>query len=234
MNRILVIEDEKKVAGALQEGLQRNGFSVDLAFNGEEGFFLLNTETYDLLLLDLMLPGHSGYDILRTMREKGIRIPVLILSARDSTDDKVTGLDMGADDYLGKPFAFPELLARIRVLLRRGSPKTEATLSLADLEMDLIHHTVKRAGTAITLTNKEYDLLKYLLENKEQIVSREMLARQVWEVINRVTPIDNLIDVHITRLRHKIDEPFEHKLLHTVRGVGFILSEKRKNNHATE
>lgn len=234
MYRILVIEDEKKVAQALQEGLQRHDYKVDTASNGEEGFFLLNTETYDLLLLDLMLPGHSGYDILRTLRKKGMKIPVLILSARDSTDDKVTGLDMGADDYLGKPFAFPELLARIRVLLRRGGQKPEAKRTLADLEMDLIHHTVKRGNTSISLTNKEYDLLKYLLENKEQIVSREMLARQVWEVVNRVTPMDNLIDVHITRLRHKIDEPFEPKLLHTVRGVGFILSDKRKENHESE
>ena len=232
MFRILVIEDEKKVAQALQEGLQRNGYQVDIAYNGEEGFFSLNTHDYDLLLLDLMLPGHSGYDILQTLREKGMKLPVLILSARDSTDDKVTGLDMGADDYLGKPFAFPELLARIRVLLRRGKQETETRLILSDLEMDLIHHTVKRAGTNISLTNREFDLLRYLLENKEQIVSREMLARHVWEVVNRVTPIDNLIDVHITRLRHKIDEPYEPKLLHTVRGVGFILSDKKYNHEA--
>ncbi len=228
MFRILIIEDEKKVAEALREGLERNGYEVDTAANGEEGFYLLNTRIYDLLLLDLMLPGHSGYDILQTLRDKGMKLPVLILSARDSTDDKVTGLDMGADDYLGKPFAFPELLARIRVLLRRGNHAAGTRLTLANLEMDLVHHTVQRAGTPILLTNREYDLLRYLLENREQIVSREMLARHVWEVVNRVTPIDNLIDVHITRLRHKIDEPFEPKLLHTVRGVGFILSEKEK------
>ncbi len=226
MNRLLVIEDEKKVAEALEEGLTRHGFRVDVAHNGEKGFFLLNTQHYDLLILDLMLPEHSGYEILRTLRSKGMALPVLILSARDSTEDKVTGLDMGADDYLGKPFAFPELLARIRVLLRRGQQEPLTRLSLADLEMDLIHHTVRRAGKTIPLTNREYDLLRFLLENKEQIVSREMLARHVWEVVNRVTPIDNLIDVHITRLRHKIDEPYEPKLLHTVRGVGFILSEK--------
>ncbi len=228
MFRILIIEDEKKVAEALLEGLVRNGYETDTAENGEEGFYLLNTKTYDLLLLDLMLPGHSGYDILQTLRDKGMKLPVLILSARDSTDDKVAGLDMGADDYLGKPFAFPELLARIRVLLRRGNHNTETRLSIADLEMDLVHHTVQRADTPILLTNREYDLLRYLMENKEQIVSREMLARQVWEVTNRVTPMDNLIDVHITRLRRKIDEPFEPRLLHTVRGVGFILSEKEK------
>ncbi len=233
MNHLLVIEDEKKVAEALEEGLRRNGFTVDIARNGEKGFYLLNTHTYDLLVLDLMLPGHSGYDILQTLRSKGMRLPVLILSARDSTEDKVTGLDMGADDYLGKPFAFPELLARIRVLLRRGMDKENTLLSLADLEMDLVHHTVKRQGRNISLTNKEFDLLRYLLENKEEIVSREMLARNVWEVVNRVTPIDNLIDVHITRLRHKIDEAFEPKLLYTVRGVGFILSDKG-NKHEPE
>ncbi len=231
MDHLLVIEDEKKVAEALEEGLRRNGFSVDIACNGEEGFYLLNTRRYDLLVLDLMLPGHSGYDILQTLRSKGMKLPVLILSARDSTEDKVTGLDMGADDYLGKPFAFPELLARIRVLLRRGKQKEDTRLSLADLEMDLVHHTVTRNGKNISLTNREFDLLRYLLENKEEIVSREMLARNVWEVINRVTPIDNLIDVHITRLRHKIDEHFEPKLLYTVRGVGFILSDKG-NKHA--
>ncbi len=233
MDHLLVIEDEKKVAEALEEGLRRNGFSVDIACNGEEGFYLLNTRRYDLLVLDLMLPGHSGYDILQTLRSKGMKLPVLILSARDSTEDKVTGLDMGADDYLGKPFAFPELLARIRVLLRRGKQKEDTRLSLADLEMDLVHHTVTRGGKIISLTNREFDLLRYLLENKEEIVSREMLARNVWEVINRVTPIDNLIDVHITRLRHKIDESFEPKLLYTVRGVGFILSDKG-NKHAPE
>ncbi len=226
MDRLLLIEDEKKVAEALREGLTRSGYRVDAASNGEEGFFLLNTRDYDLLILDLMLPGHSGYEILRTLRSKGMALPVLILSARDSTEDKVAGLDMGADDYLGKPFAFPELLARIRVLLRRGRKEPQTHLVLADLEMDLIHHTVRRRGDAIPLTNKEYDLLRYLLENKEQIVSREMLARHVWGVVDRVTPIDNLIDVHITRLRHKIDDPYAPRLLHTVRGVGFILSEK--------
>lgn len=224
MFRILVIEDEKKVAEALKEGLMQNGYKADLAFTGEEGFFNLSSKHYDLLILDLMLPGHSGFEILKTLRKRKMQLPVLILSARDSTDDKVSGLDMGADDYLAKPFAFPELLARIRVLLRRGSVENETHLVLDDLKMDLIKHTVHRSGREVLLTNREFELLKYLLENKGQIVSREMLARDVWHETNRVTPIDNLIDVHITRLRHKIDEPFSRKLLHTIRGVGFTVS----------
>jgi len=226
MKDILIIEDEKKLAQALKEGLEKNGYQVDLAFTGEKGFYKLNAQHYDLLLLDLMLPGHSGYEILETLRKKGINLPILILSALDSTDDKVTGLDMGADDYLGKPFAFPELLARIRVLLRRESSKDLVHLKVDNLEMDLVNHIVSRSGIQIQLTNREYDLLKYLMENKQQIVSREMLSHHVWQVTARVTPIDNLIDVHITRLRHKIDEPFDVKLLHTVRGVGFIISKK--------
>lgn len=227
MFRILIIEDEKKVAEALKEGLMQNGYIVDLSFTGEDGFYNISTNHYDLLLLDLMLPGHSGFDILRTIRKRKMELPVLILSARDSTDDKVTGLDLGADDYLAKPFAFPEMLARIRVLLRRGSTtENETHLVLGDLEMDLVQHTVYRSSQSILLTNREYDLLRYLMENKEQIVSREMLARDVWHETNRVTPIDNLIDVHIARLRRKIDDPFTQKLLHTIRGLGFMVSNK--------
>ena len=228
MYHILVIEDEIKMANALKGGLVQNGYKVDLALTGEEGFYNLSSKKYDLMLLDLMLPGHSGFEILKTVRSKKINLPVLILSALDSTDDKVSGLDMGADDYLGKPFAFPELLARIRVLLRRGNDKNETHLILDDLDMDLVKHTVYRSGQSVFLTNREFDLLKYLLENKEQVVSREMLARDVWHETNRFTPIDNLIDVHITRLRHKIDEPFKRKILHTIRGVGFTISIKEE------
>ena len=221
---VLVIEDEQKVANALKEGLTHEGYQVDTAYTGEEGFYLLSTRSYDLLLLDLMLPGRSGLEILKTLREKGMNFPVLILTARDTVEDRVIGLDSGADDYLIKPFAFPELLARIRVLLRRGRSDQSLRLTLADLEMDLVTRKVCRADRYITLTLRQFDLLEYLLRHQEQIVSREMLARDVWQETNRATPIDNLIDVHIARLRHKIDDPFPRKLIHTIRGVGFTLS----------
>ncbi|GBD86673.1 transcriptional activator protein CopR [bacterium BMS3Abin03] len=223
---ILVIEDEHKVAQALKEGLEHENYNVDLAHTGEDGFFLLNSEQYDLLVLDLMLPGRDGIEILKTVRKKKLSLPVLILTARDTVEDRVLGLDSGADDYLVKPFAFPELLARIRVLLRRGRENQTFQLQCANLKMDLIKRKVKRGENDIILTLREFDLLKYLLRHQDQIVSREMLATDVWKETNRATPIDNLIDVHIARLRRKIDDPFEIKLLHTVRGVGFIISEE--------
>lgn len=223
---ILIIEDEHKIAQALKEGLEHESYNVDLAFTGEDGFFLLNSKKYDLLLLDLMLPGRDGIEILKTVRKKELNLPVLILTARDTVEDRVLGLDCGADDYMVKPFAFPELLARIRVLLRRGKENQISQLHCADLEMDLIKRKVSRGGKNIALTLREFDLLEYLLRHKDQIVSREMLASDVWEETNRATPIDNLIDVHIARLRRKIDDPFEIKLLCTVRGVGFILTEE--------
>ncbi len=224
--RILVIEDEQKVAHALKEGLQHEGYQVDLAFSGEEGFYLLSTRQYDLLLLDLMLPGRDGIEILKSLRKQGMTFPVLVLTARDTVEDRVKGLDSGADDYLVKPFAFAELLARIRVLLRRGRSEQNLRLLLADLEMDLVTRKVKRADAEIALTAREFDLLELLLRHQGQIVSREMIAKQVWQEVDRVTPIDNLIDVHIARLRRKIDDPFAKKLIHTVRGVGFVLSEE--------
>ncbi len=226
MMKILIIEDDEKVADALKEGLLNSGYSVDVANTGEDGFFLLNTQHYDILLLDLMLPGHDGLEILKTIRKRGMDLPVLILTARDTIEDKVTGLDSGADDYLIKPFAFVELLARIRALLRRGKKNGIKRIECANLKMDLIKHSVARGGQSIQLTAREFDLLEYLMRHKDEIVSREMLASDVWHETNRATPIDNLIDVHIARLRRKIDDPFKVKLLHTVRGVGFILSEE--------
>jgi len=223
---ILIIEDELKVAQALKEGLEHKSYNVDLAHTGEDGFFLLNAKQYDLLVLDLMLPGHDGIEILKTIRSKDLKLSVLILTARDTVEDRVLGLDSGADDYLVKPFAFPELLARIRALLKRGREKQTFQLQCTDLEMDLIKRKVKRGGMNVTLTLREFGLLEYLLRNKNQIVSREMLAADVWKETNRATPMDNLIDVHIARLRRKIDDPFKIKLLHTIRGVGFILSEE--------
>ncbi len=224
--RILVVEDEAKVAGALREGLEREKYDVVVAPTGEEGFFLVNAEDFDLVLLDLMLPGRDGLQVLSTLRKRGLQTPVLILTARDAIEDRVEGLDKGADDYLVKPFAFPELLARVRALLRRGRAEQAPLLKLADLEMDVMGRKARRGGHSLELTAREFELLEYLLRHKEQIVSREMLARGVWKETARATPLDNVMDVHINRLRRKVDEPFDRKLIHTVRGVGFVLREE--------
>ena len=213
------------MAQALREGLEADGYSVRVAYTGEEGFYLINAQAFDLAILDVMLPGHDGFDILSTLRRRGIIIPVLLLTSRDAVEDRVRGLDMGADDYLVKPFAFPELLARIRVLLRRGKPEVGERFKLADLEMDHAQRLVTRAGQPIDLTPREFELLDYLFANKGRVVSREMLARDVWRETARQTPLDNVIDVQMLRLRRKIDGQFEPKLLHTLRGVGFILRE---------
>jgi two-component system copper resistance phosphate regulon response regulator CusR len=224
--KILVIEDERKVALALKKGLEAEHYDVEAAFSGEDGFFLLNSSRFDLVILDLMLPQRDGLEILSTLRRKQDKTPVLILTARDGVEDRVLGLDAGADDYLVKPFAFPELLARIRALLRRGSSRPILKLKVADLEMDLVSRSVVRQGKPIPMTVREFELLEYLLRNQGQTVTREMLARDVWKETRRATPLDNVIDVHIARLRKKIDEPFSKKILQTVRGVGFILSER--------
>ncbi len=223
-SRILVVEDESKVARALREGLERQGHQVVIAPTGEEGFFLVNAEEFDLVILDLMLPGRDGLQVLSTLRKRGLQTPVLILTARDAIEDRVQGLDKGADDYLVKPFAFPELLARVRALLRRTEQGPQ--LRLADLEMNVMTRNAKRRGQYLELTGREFELLEYLLRHKEQVVSREMLARRVWKESARATPLDNVMDVHINRLRRKVDEPFDRKLIHTVRGVGFVLREE--------
>jgi len=226
--RILVVEDDKKVARALREGLQAEHYDVRVASTGEEGFFLVNHEVFDLVLLDLMLPRRDGVEVLTTLRKRGLQTPVLILTAKDTVDDRVQGLDLGADDYLVKPFAFPELVARIRALLRRGRMDQVLKLQLDDLEMDLLTRRVTRRGLTLDLTAKEFELLEYLLRHQGRVVSREMLARDVWQVAARATPLDNVIDVSIARLRRKIDDPFEKKLLHTLRGVGFMLAGKHE------
>jgi DNA-binding response OmpR family regulator len=221
--RILVVEDEAKVARALKEGLESEHYQVVVARTGEDGFFLANAETFDLVVLDLMLPGRAGLEILAACRRRGLLTPVLILTARDAIEDRVLGLDAGADDYMVKPFAFAELLARVRALLRRGRPDQILRLKALDLEMDLVTRTVTRARQGLDLTSREFELLEYLLRHQNQIVSREMLARDVWKETSRVTPIDNVVDVHIARLRKKVDREFSTKLIHTVRGVGFTL-----------
>lgn len=220
------MEDEVKVAAALKEGLEAEQYTVAVAHTGEEAFFLATTQPFDILLLDLMLPGRGGLEILAAARQQGFGAPVLILTAKDSVQDRVIGLDSGADDYLVKPFAFPELLARIRALTRRGKGEQSSRRKLGDLELDGGSRRVKRHGQEIELTPKEFDLLEYLMRHQGQTVSREMLARDVWQVIARATPLDNVIDVQIARLRRKVDDPFERKLLHTIRGVGFLLAEE--------
>jgi two-component system copper resistance phosphate regulon response regulator CusR len=223
--QILVVEDEQKMAKALQEGLEADGYSVRVAHTGEEGFYLMNAQPFDLAVLDVMLPGHDGFEILSTIRRRGIKTPVLLLTSRDAVEDRVRGLDLGADDYLVKPFAFPELLARVRVLLRRGKAPVDERFKLADLELDQGRRSVTRAGQAIDLTPREFELLAYLFLNRGRVVSREMLARDIWKETGRQTPLDNVIDAQMVRLRKKIDGQFEPKLLQTVRGVGFVLRE---------
>ena len=223
--RVLVVEDEMKVANALREGLEGEQFDVVVERTGEGAFFRVNTESFDVILLDLTLPGRDGLEILQALRQRGVKTPVLVLTARDSLQDRVTGLDAGADDYLIKPFAFAELLARIRALVRRGRVAEAPRLSVGDLEMDLVTRKVTRNAQPVELTVREFELLEYLLRYHGQVVSRETLARDVWKETARTTPLDNVIDVHIARLRRKVDLEQSVKLIHTVRGVGFMLRE---------
>jgi DNA-binding response OmpR family regulator len=223
--RILVVEDEQKVADALREGLEGERYEVVVERTGEGAFFRVNTETFDVILLDLTLPGRDGLEILRALRQRRLETPVLVLTARDSLQDRVTGLDSGADDYLVKPFAFAELLARIRALVRRGRVADAPRLTAGDLEMDLVTRKVTRAGRPVEVTVREFELLEFLMRHPEQVVSRETLARDVWKETARTTPLDNVIDVHIARLRRKVDFERPVKMIHTVRGVGFMLRE---------
>ncbi|CAH2031813.1 response regulator [Trichlorobacter ammonificans] len=230
--RILIIEDEQKIAEALKRGLEAEGYEAVTAVTGEEGFYCLSTEFFNLLLLDLMLPGRDGLEILTTIRDKGYTLPVLVLTGRDTVEDRVLGLDSGADDYLVKPFAFPELLARIRLLLRRGRPEPMGQVSLADLELNLSTHQALRDGQLLDLTQREFELLEYLLRHQEHVVSREMLAHDIWKVKERSTPLDNVIDVNIARLRRKVDGPFARKLIRTIRGVGFMATVREAHEPA--
>jgi two-component system, OmpR family, copper resistance phosphate regulon response regulator CusR len=223
--RVLVVEDERKLAQALESALQAEHYDVVIAPTGEDGFFRANSEAFDLVLLDLMLPGRNGLEILQTLRNRQIHTPVLILTARDGVEDRVLGLDLGADDYLVKPFALPELLARIRALLRRGRAAEILRFKIADLELDLVTRRATRSGQPLDLTGREFELLEYLFRHQGHVVSREMLAREVWKEPRRATPIDNVIDVQITRLRRKVDVNGDQRLIHTVRGVGFMLRE---------
>jgi len=223
--RILVVEDELKVADALREGFEGEQYDVVVERTGESAFFRVTTEQFDAILLDLTLPGRDGLEILRAMRERGIKTPVLVLTARDTLQDRVLGLDTGADDYVIKPFAFAELVARVRALVRRGRAAESPRLAAGDLDVNLITRKVTRGGALVDLTVREFELLEYLLRHQGQVVSRETLARDVWKETARTTPLDNVIDVHIARLRRKVDADQGTKLIHTVRGVGFMLHE---------
>ena len=225
--KVLVIEDDKDVAAYLVKGLKESDYNVDHAADGKEGFFLAMSETYDIMIVDRMLPGMDGLSIVKGVRAAGNQTPVLILSALGDVDDRVEGLRGGGDDYLTKPFSFSELMARIEVLIRRAKSSSESVteLKVADLEMDLLARTVKRAGIDIDLQPREFRLLEYLVRHAGQVVTRTMLLENVWDY--HFDPQTNVIDVHISRLRSKIDKEFETPLLHTVRGAGYSLRESK-------
>jgi DNA-binding response OmpR family regulator len=224
--KLLVVEDDEKTARALESGLQREGFSVTLARTGEEGLSILGVQSFDLVVLDWMLPGRDGIEVLQSLRARGTKTPVLLLTARDAVADRVLGFETGADDYLIKPFAFAELIARLRSLLRRVPAAQPLRRRLADLTIDLEMRTVRRGERRIDLTSREFDLLAYLLRQPGQVVTRAMIAKDVWRETKRATPLDNVIDVHVAHLRRKIEEGHETTLIQTVRGVGFVLREE--------
>ena len=219
--RILIVEDEKKVAAFIKKGLEEETYAVDIATDGEEGLYLGEQNQYDLIILDLMLPKINGLDILSSLRSQNIETPILLLTAKDSVEDKVEGLNQGADDYLTKPFAFSELLARIRVLLRRGKAESKTILEIADLTLNLVSHKVSRRNEEIELTGKEYSLLEYFMRNQEKVLTRTMIAEHVWDY--NFDTFTNVIDVYVNHLRKKIDKNFSTKLLHTLRGVGYVM-----------
>ncbi len=223
--RVLVVDDEPKVGDALAAGLRADGFEVDVARDGAEGFFAASSREYDVVLLDWMLPGRSGIEVLGALRNSRSTVPVLMLTARDALEDKVQGLDQGADDYLVKPFALAEVAARIRALLRRGRPEPVSLLRCAGVELDRIARTVRVDGAEVELTQREFELLEYLLLHRGHPVTREMLARDRWKLPRRDPTRDNAIDVYVARLRRKVDRDPADRRVQTIRGVGFLLRE---------
>lgn len=222
--KILVVEDEKKVAGFIKRGLEEDDYKVSVTYDGAEGLKLALEEDFSLVILDVMLPKKDGLTVIKELRAAGKHVPVLMLTARDTTEDIVSGLDAGSDDYLTKPFAFAELLARVRALLRRGEQDRGAEILFADLRLDPVAHKVWRSGTEIDLTAKEYGLLEYMMRNPNMVLSRAMIAEHVWDYA--FDSFTNIIDVYVNYLRKKVDKDFSVKLIHTVRGQGYILREK--------
>lgn len=223
--RILVIEDEKKVASFIKKGLEEEHYAVDMAFDGETGLYMVETNDYDLVVLDLMIPKIDGMEVLRRIRTNKNNVPILVLTAKDSTEDIVRGLDAGCDDYLTKPFEFKIFLARVRALLRREKMDKEPILRVADLTLHPVTHKVMRGGKEIELTSKEYALLDYFMRNPNRVLTRTMISEHVWDY--HFDSMTNVIDVYVNYLRKKIDKGFEKKLIHTIRGVGYILSPDR-------
>jgi heavy metal response regulator len=222
--KILVVEDEMKVLNFIRKGLQENAYTVDIATDGEEGLFLAEENNYDCIILDIMLPKMDGYQVIRSLRSKQIKTPVIFLTAKDSVSDKVKGFDFGADDYLVKPFAFAELLARVKALVRREKDKPQDKLLTGAISMNVLQHKVERGGEAVDLTPKEFALLRYFMENHGQVLTRTMISENVWGY--NFDSMTNVIDVHINSLREKIDKGHDEKFIHTVRGVGYVFEER--------
>ncbi|RME82419.1 MAG: DNA-binding response regulator [Zetaproteobacteria bacterium] len=222
--KLLIVEDDKKLAETLARLFREEGYAVDVAYDGEDGEYLAEVNEYDVIILDVMLPKKSGLTVCRELRERGVNTPILMLTARESVEDRVRGLDAGADDYLPKPFMTEELLARIRALLRRASDVKTPILKVADLQLDPMSRRVTRAGKPIRLTSKEYALLEYLMRNAGKVISRTRIAEHVWDM--NFDPESNVIDVYISHLRAKIDKGFDRPLIHTIRGQGYMLSEE--------
>jgi len=221
--RILLVEDDEHIANFLKRGLKEEGYIVDVAYNGEDGLYLAENEEFDLIILDILLPKLDGFELCSRLRAKGNTTPILMLTAKDDIEDRVHGLDIGADDYLVKPFAFEELVARIRALLRRQKSVNSHILKVGDLTLNLFTREVKRGGRTIELTTREFELLKFLMYNPRQVLTRTQIAEHVWSY--DFDYFSNVVDVYIRYLREKIDDPFEHKLIHTVRGVGYKIQE---------
>ena len=222
--KLLIVEDDRPTAAYLRKGLEENGFVVDLASRGDDGFDFARSTTYDLVVLDVLLPGRDGWTVLRDLRAAGIETPILFLTARDAVADRVRGLELGADDYLVKPFAFSELLARVRTILRRGPARQPTVIQVADLEVDPTRFRAVRNGQVLDLTPKEFALLSLLARRAGEVLSRTLITEQIWDI--NFDNDSNIVDVHVRRLRVKVDDPFDRKLIHTVRGAGYVLEDR--------
>ncbi|MEK7597286.1 MAG: response regulator transcription factor [Patescibacteria group bacterium] len=222
--RVLIIEDERKLSNIVRKGLIEEGFAVDQAFDGEEGQYLAESESYDLIILDVMLPKINGLDVCRSLRNKKITTPILILTAKTTVEDKVEGLNVGADDYLTKPFAFTELKARLQALLRRSHNQTQTILQVDDLEVDPVKHTAKRGNKIISLTPKEFSILEFLLRHQNEVVTRTQITEHVWDY--NFDALSNVVDVFVATLRKKVDFGFKNKLIQTIHGVGYKINKK--------